>query len=233
MPSESNIHNQDKIWDYWQNEAPQRFRRGETRHRFLAKQVRPQSKVLNIGVGGGVFEKIALNMELDVYSLDPNEQSIDMLDKHFGLGEKARVGYAQTMPFDDDFFDAVVISETIEHLSEEMTRQTLNEIHRVLVSSGLIIGTVPARENLGEQLAVCPDCGKRFHRWGHLQSFQPDDIRMLLSRKFVVKEVVERPFVSWKTANWKGMIQGLLKLALWRIGVHGDNEKIVFAAEKQ
>ncbi len=223
---------QNNIWNYYQNEAPEKFAGSVARLTFLARKVKPKSKVLNIGVGAGIFEEAATKMGLDVYSLDPSERSIELLRQRFGMGEKARVGYGQDVPFDDQTFDAVVISETIEHLSEDVTEQTLGEISRVLVPGGRVIGTVPAREDLNEQLVVCPDCGSRFHRWGHVQSFDTQRVKALLSRTFKVEEVFERFFFTWSTLNWKGKTLAVTRLLLHRLGVHGSNENIVFVAAK-
>ena len=223
---------QDYIWDFYQNEAPETFSGSVARLTFLARKVKPNSKVLDIGVGAGVFEEVAIKMGLDVYALDPSERSIELLRQRFGMGEKARVGYSQNMPFADRFFEAVVISELVEHLSEDITEQTLSEISRILVPGGRVIGTVPARENLRESLVVCPDCGSLFHRWGHVQSFDTKRMRALLSRNFEVEEVFERPFFTWSAANWKGKIEAVVRLLLYRLGVHGSNENIVFVARK-
>ncbi|MCZ7622147.1 MAG: class I SAM-dependent methyltransferase [Candidatus Kuenenia sp.] len=95
----------------------------------------------------------------------------------FGMGEKAKVGYSQETPFNNLLFDAVVISEVIEHLTDEAIENTLSEISRILMPGGQIIGTVPAREKISEQRAVCPNCAKHFHRWGHIQTFDSNRIQ--------------------------------------------------------
>lgn len=224
---------QEKIWNYFLNRTPERFRRSKTRQVYLANKAKPHGKVLNIGVGGGVFEETALERGLDVYSLDPNEEAIAAIRQRWSVGEKAKVSSCEEIRFADGFFGAVVISEVIEHLSAEATEATVREIARVLRRGGRIIGTVPGRENLEDQIVICPDCGKRFHRWGHVQSFDQNAIRELLSRHFDVEKVFERPFPDRDTLNWKGMIYGLLQRLLAFLGMHGQNENIVFVARKR
>ena len=189
--------------------------------------------MLNIGVGSGIFEEMATKKGLDVYSLDPNPRSIDTIRARFSVRTKAQVGYVQSIPYPSDFFNAVVVSEVLEHLSDEALDDGLREIHRVLVKGGYLLGTVPSRENLKEQIVVCPECGKRFHRWGHLQSFDPARVRALLSPYFQVEEIRERPFVTWPTLNWKGKILVLAKVLLYQFGIHGNNETLVFMATKR
>ncbi|PYM14515.1 MAG: hypothetical protein DME18_06505 [Verrucomicrobia bacterium] len=219
---------QELIWDYYQNEAPESFEGSRTRLQFLIKRIHPPAAVLNIGCGSGLFERLALRQGLEVYSLDPSEKSIQGLKSALQLGDRAKVGYIQKIPFPDCFFDAVVVSEVLEHLTTELMRQGLVDIRRVLKPGGRIIGTVPSRENLKEQTVVCPCCGKRFHRWGHEQSFEATTLRDILSEYFGMVTVVERPFFAWATLNWKGKLLGAIKFFLLKIGSHGSNESIFF-----
>jgi SAM-dependent methyltransferase len=223
---------QDRIWDYFQREAPEQFAGSVRRLSFLASNA-PGPRVLNIGVGTGVFEETATAGGLEVYSLDPIEESIGALKDRLQMGDRARVGYSTEIPFEDDFFDSVVASELFEHLSEQELAGSLPEIARVLRPGGLLLGTVPAREDLGRQTVVCPHCGERFHRWGHRQSFDVTAMRSVLKPHFEVQRVFERPFISWRTLNWKGKTVGAVKMLLHRLRVRGSNENIVFMATKR
>ena len=223
---------QSLLWDYYQNEAPELFVQSDARLRYLARRIQPGGRVLNIGVGTGIFEEIAVKRGLDVYSLDPSESTIAMLRRRFHSDEKARTGYSQNIPFHDGFFDSVVISEVVEHLTPGESELTLKEIARVLAPGGRILGTVPAREDLKAQLMVCPHCGGHFHRWGHLQSFDPHRIAALLSPYFRVEAVRQRPFHNWSHMNRKGKMAGSAKMLLYYLGIHGSNENIFFAAVK-
>lgn len=223
---------QDHFWDRYQNEWVESFAGSRSRLRYLVRLARCAGPVLNIGVGGGQFEQQALAEGLDVYALDPSERAIEGLRQRLGLGAKAQVGYGQAMPFADDFFGAVVVSEVLEHLADEELAATLAEIHRVLRPGGRILGTVPARERLAENLVVCLHCNASFHRWGHHQSFDRERMVELLSARFEAASACERPFVNWSTLNWKGRIAGAAKLLLARLGVHGGHENVVFSATK-
>jgi SAM-dependent methyltransferase len=221
---------QDAIWDYFQNEGVDRFAGSTARLRYLASLIRCSGKVLNIGVGDGTFEVEATARGLTVFSLDPNAKSIDRLQQLYGFGDRARVGYSQAIPFPDGVFDTVVVSEVLEHLSDEVLAASLREIARVLKAGGQLIGTVPSREHLTEVTVVCPNCSHRFHRWGHLQSFDAARIRIFLSAYFSEIQVWERPFITFSILNWKGKLQGLTRLLLNFCGVHGEQENLVFVA---
>ncbi|MDD5557055.1 MAG: class I SAM-dependent methyltransferase [bacterium] len=220
------------IWEYYQSEAPEVFEGSVGRLRHLARRVE-SGKVLNIGVGAGVFERIALDRGLDVHSIDPSERAVESLRERLGMGGKAKVGAADRIPFPDASFDAVVVSELIEHLPDEVLARAIDEIGRVLIPGGMLAGTVPACENLAEQRVVCPRCGERFHRWGHVQSFDPGRLRTLLASRFRVEEISRRPFFHWGRLNWKGRIIAAAKLSLSRLGVRGAGESIVFIARRK
>jgi len=224
---------QDRIWEFFQNEQPRAFAGSRARLRLLARMVRDAGRVLNIGVGAGGFEAEAVVHRIDVYSLDPSLRSIEMLRRRFGLGDKAEVGHGQKIPFADGFFGAVVLSEVLEHLDPADTAAVVADVARVLAARGLLVGTVPARERLEDQHVVCPHCGEAFHRWGHQQSFNCQKIRALLEAQFSVERVCQRPLIDWATLNWKGRLHGLIKSFLWRLGISGEQESIVFVARKK
>lgn len=223
---------QDAIWEYYQNDAKESFAASDARSRYLLRCCDRSGKILNIGVGGGIFEALAIRAGLNVYSLDPSERTIERLKSELGMGENAQVGYGQNIPFADSSFQNVVVSEVFEHLPPEIVTAMLAEIWRVLVPSGALIGTVPAREDLRRAMFVCIDCGSLVHRWGHEQSFDCDRMGALLEPDFTDVTLIERPFISWRELNWKGKIVGATKLFLWRMGVHGSGENIVFTARK-
>lgn len=222
----------DKIWDYFQNESPETFRSTESRLGFLARRIAAPARVLDVGVGVGIFEREAIARGLDVWCLDPSERSIEALRERFGLGDKARVGDGAAMPFEDGAFDAVVMSEVLEHLPDDVLARTLDEVWRVLKPSGRFLGTVPCRENLAAQTVVCPCCGERFHRWGHVQRFDPERLRATLGKRLEVLRIEERRFAAWHTLNWKGKLAAAAQLALLRLGVHGRNESLFFEAQR-
>lgn len=224
--------NQDAIWDHFQNEGNASFAGARERLQFLARQLKPGSRVLNIGVGDGTLESEAQRLGLTVSALDPNQRAIAAIREQLKLADRAQVGYADAIPFADGAFDAVVASEVFEHLTEDVLRRSLEEIRRVLAPGGTLLGTVPARERLADQNIVCPGCALRFHRWGHQQSFTCESLRALLNTFLQVDSIYETYFVPSSTLNWKGRILCRLKALLCKLGVHGSDENIVFRATK-
>ena len=227
--------NQEKIWDYFQNnpEISDVTFRADSRYRYLSRQITPDSKVLNIGVGKGGLEAMLLAKNINVHSLDPSDESIRALQKRFDLGDKARIGFSQSIPFDDECFDFVIMSEVLEHLSDEVLEMTFKECRRVLRSGGSFIGTVPADEKLIENRVICPECAKVFHRWGHVQSFTQERINLLLSSAFSHSMIKRKHFGNWITLNWKGKAIWFLKQTALFLRIKGNGDTYFFSGIKE
>jgi SAM-dependent methyltransferase len=222
---------QDRLWDYYQNEAPEKFFFGTgARLAWLVGRVRGRRRVLDIGVGDGLFERLAVRAGHEVSCLDPSPDSVARVRDDLGLGARAHVGRAESMPFPDASFDAVVASEVLEHLADAELAGAVAEIARVLAPGGLLVGTVPAAEQLTEQTVVCPCCGERFHRWGHQQSFDAGRLRAVLGRDLAVGRIEERIFVDWGALNWKGKVSGALRLGAHRVGLMAHGDHLAFEA---
>jgi ubiquinone/menaquinone biosynthesis C-methylase UbiE len=226
---------QKHIWDYFQGEGKSAFDGSYPRLNYLIEQLSDkENRILNIGVGIGIFEKMAIKAGKEIYSLDPSDISINRLSKELNMTDRAKVGYSQKIPFPKNYFDAVVMSEVLEHLNSKTLTQTINQVHRVLKPGGLFLGTVPARENLNDSKVICPNCAQNFHRWGHLQSFDNMSITNILNVKFRILSVGEIFFIDWyKASLWK-KTQGIVKKFLsWkRIGTYGNARNIFFKCVK-
>lgn len=222
---------QQKIWSYYQSKAPETFRGSAFRLNFLTRYICSAQKVLNIGIGGGLFEHFAHQKGAYVFSLDPDWMS---LRTHIAENNSIHTaGKLENLPFADNSFDAVVVSEVIEHLSPKITLDALQEVRRVLVPGGRIIGTVPCDENLADATVVCPKCGEIFHKVGHLQSFTQGNMSLLLNNFFISIQCFERAFMAKATIGWKEIIIDFIRNYLVRIGVLTREKHLVFLAYKQ
>jgi SAM-dependent methyltransferase len=226
---------QTKIWDHFQNndETVDAFVNARPRYEYIALQIASKKRVLNIGVGRGGLETILLTKGAVVSCLDPSEKSIASLRKQLALGDQAQVGYSQAIPFAEGQFDVVVMSEILEHLSDEVLCATLSEVSRVLAIGGRFIGTVPADENLSSSQVMCPHCGELFHRWGHIQAFSRSRLTQILEDKFNNVIVSRHYFGDARSLNWKGVIGLIVKKIMIRLGVKGGGDTYFFSALKK
>jgi SAM-dependent methyltransferase len=210
--------NQDKIWERYQNdeELQDMGCRDGGRIEYIAKRVPENGCILNIGVGRGT----------------PSETSIKRLRVDLSMGDRAKAGYSQNIPFGENYFDCVVMTEVLEHLSDEILGQTLSEVGRVLKPNGAFVGSVPADEKLIDGLAVCPHCGKQFHRWGHQQSFSRERLIKILRQNFEVAEIRRIVFLDWNNLNWKGKLSSAIRSIQAWLDRSGSNQNFFFLSRK-
>lgn len=236
---------QDKIWDFYENIKKENFKNNNTRLKKIYKYIKKDKgggsrekknnekvKILNIGIGDGTFEEICLYYNLNIYSLDPNKKAIERLkSKYKSHSKKFAVGYSQDIPFKDNLFDYVVVSEVLEHLPKKILLDSLKEIKRVLKKEGKIIGTVPSQERLENSKVVCPNCGLVYHMKGHENSFDKKSMTNLLEKWFDVEKCTSINMSNWTSLNLKGKITVCIIKVIRVFGIHSHDENIFFVGK--
>lgn len=130
---------------------------------FIDREV---ESILDVGCGNGFVTRHLQGNR--VVGLDPSKEAL----AHFE-GESV-VGVAESLPFEDRSFDAIVCAEVLEHLTDDVFVKAVRELDRV-AKRFLIIG-VPYRQDLREGMTICSDCHTRYHVHLHKRSFRgPED----------------------------------------------------------
>jgi ubiquinone/menaquinone biosynthesis C-methylase UbiE len=115
---------------------------------FSLKKITCGKKVLDLGcsVGGKTIfmgEKWGVS---EIYGIDVNQDSINAANQFLCKYKKTQCkffqGYAEKMPFENDFFDAIVSDDTIEHVRS--VEKTLSECKRVLKKGGVAFLVFPS-----------------------------------------------------------------------------------------
>ena len=104
-------------------------------------------KVLDVGGAKGEFCKvISEKRKCDAINLDPYPGKY--------IWPKTKIGFADSMPFDDNEFDLVICRGVLEHIPKEKQQQSMNEIHRVTKTGGICYIVIPPWYNphAGHQL---------------------------------------------------------------------------------
>lgn len=224
---------QDNIWKHHQNQATGVFDLSYSRLRFLVERCPPGTVVLNIGVGSGHLEEMMLARGVVIYSLDPSEDSISRLQVELDMGDRAKQGYGSNIPFEDGYFDKVIMTEVLEHIPDDTLPATLDEVRRVLKLGAEFTGTVPYQEDLRIKEVFCPNCKYQFHQWGHCQSFDLVSLGGLLQKhSFSVKKLYPRSFPDFRRPGLKLFIKSVFRYALGRMGETLVGPNLYFVAKK-
>jgi ubiquinone/menaquinone biosynthesis C-methylase UbiE len=174
----------EKMWTYFQNKVVKEFSYGKTKRMFLIKKIKrlikPNSRILEIGFGtGDILSELCNSYEC--YGADISPQNIKQIEDKLKKVKFSLLDEKGDFPFIDDYLDAFIASEVLEHMTSNQLDKCLSEILRVLKPGGSAVITFPAEEDLKNEECYCPRCELVFHRFGHKQSWSKDRIRNFFS----------------------------------------------------
>jgi 2-polyprenyl-3-methyl-5-hydroxy-6-metoxy-1,4-benzoquinol methylase len=107
--------------------------------------------ILDLGCGTGRHTVFLAAQGFDVYGLDSSSKGLDLTEawlKESNL--KAHLtnhDMSNALPYQDNFFDAVISVQVIHHGTLASIRSLIEEITRVLKTHGLLFVTVPKLKN--------------------------------------------------------------------------------------
>lgn len=156
MNRETDYYNQSSLWT---DVAEYQVNVRQDIERFIPSGVKT---ILDVGCGNGYIINF-LAERYDCTGIDISETALQ------GVTCKKMIGNCNALPFPDDSFDLVMINDVIEHLPQDVLRETLAELRRV--SARYIIVTVPFMERLDAGMTCCTHCGTVYHIAHHLNSF--------------------------------------------------------------
>jgi len=119
---------------------------------FVFNKITKGDKVLDVACGRGFGTFLLSQKAKEIIGLDIDQPSIEEAKTNFN-GENLNflLGDGRKMKFPDNYFDAVVSIETIEHLNEEDQVEFINEIKRVLKPNGRLFLSTPDRYVVAKQ----------------------------------------------------------------------------------
>ncbi len=111
-------------------------------NRVFGKNALRQQEVLEIGCGGGLIAHGLAQRGALLIGIDPAENALEVARtkvRQSGLGQNAyfEQGYAESLPYADGSFSAIVCLDVLEHVQD--LAATLKEITRVLAPGGIFI----------------------------------------------------------------------------------------------
>ena len=150
---------------------------------FDRLEVRPGDKVIDIGAGAGRHSFELYRRGADVIAFDQSASEMDSVGQMFAAMElegevpvgavaRAEVGDALNLPYPDESFDIVLISEVLEHVPED--KQAIAEVTRILKPGGVAAVTVPRA--FPEK--ICWALSDAYHEveGGHIRIYRADEL---------------------------------------------------------
>ncbi len=111
---------------------------------IVAKDLCKNKKVLDIACGEGYGSDMLAEVASSVCGVDISEEAVlHAKNKYKRDNLSFLTGSVADIPFDNESFDIIISFETIEHVSEDLQIQFLNEIKRVLKKDGFLIISSP------------------------------------------------------------------------------------------
>lgn len=142
-----------KAWDNVFKEHGRVFDTVHTDVETLAQDLKPADgkRIFDLGSGSGRHVVYLAKEGFDVYGFDYAEQGITMtrewLDAE-NVSADLKVGdMTQPLPYEDDFFDAVISIQVIHHAYLETVEAIISELARILKPNGEILITVAMLKN--------------------------------------------------------------------------------------
>ena len=99
-----------------------------------------KGKCLDLGCGIGQYSKELINYGYEVISADISDIALQKVQEF--NNNVIKVDMKENLPFSNDSFDLVFANLSIHYFSDQITKNLINEIKRILKKDGLFIGSV-------------------------------------------------------------------------------------------
>lgn len=164
-------------------------------------------KILDLGCGTGRHIIYLSKLGFDVYGIDIAEEGIRIAREWLnGEGLSANLDFGsiyKKLPYKDNFFDAVISTQTIHHERIENIRKAIAEVERVLKSGGLVFMTLRKRKfrKFYPNLTIIEKYGKQKYRYQILgpRTYMPiEGGEKGLVHYLFNKELIRKEFKNFK-----------------------------------
>lgn len=137
-----------------------------------------KGKILDVGCGAGGFTGLLkkIRPDLDIYGVDISKNAIKIAKKDFPK-VKFSVGTSYKLPFRDNFFDAAIMRQILEHV--EYPEKALKELKRVLKPKAIFYSATPIE---GEKFVINPPKYLCIKYQGHIQRFSIKSLKYLIEK---------------------------------------------------
>lgn len=147
-------------------------------------------KVLDLACGSGRHSLYLAEQGLEVYGIDLSEEGIKTANYRLsmkGLRASLVVGSIyKRLPYENNFFDAVICTRSIHHAKIEAIRKAIEEIERVLKPKGLFFCTVRKKKISQIRTSLSKKIAPRTHF--PLEGREKGVVHYLFNKRLIRKE---------------------------------------------
>ena len=160
------------------------------RVRRIVSEIPDESVCLDIGCNDGGLGYLLRDKKAIVYGVDVVDELVELATQK---GVLAKVCAAEELDFGSEFFDVVIMAETLEHCYDP--HEALNQVSRVLTYDGIFLGSVPHPEGM---LARHHHSGGDYHQ----STFKDEELEQLLQKYFQKVSIRGTPYdINWSVDN--------------------------------
>ena len=145
----------EKLNSFYIKMSDEEYKNEEYGRRISAKKIlnklkknSERGRILDIGCATGFLLDEARREGWEAYGVELSKWCVDHAKNNLGLN--VFCGLLKDACFEDDFFDAAVLNDVIEHLPDP--KDTLTEIRRILKKGGIICINTPDIDSLLSKL---------------------------------------------------------------------------------
>jgi SAM-dependent methyltransferase len=184
------------------------------------KYLKPGMSACEIGIGDGHLLRLLSRYGLSVTGIDISGYLVQKLEEMFrDEGLEIRLWQHDiSKPLDNlkDSFDGIFAFDVLEHI--ESLDKAVENIAKLLKPEGFLVATLPWKENLDDNMVICPRCNHKFHRVGHFHSFHSQsDIAEMLGESF---RIINFGFIPPEELEGRGI--DFLKKTVFRARYYKD-----------
>lgn len=148
-----------------------------------------KEKILDIGCGSGFYTKALIQKGAVVTATDIAKGYLKQTKKLVGKNKRLRLCVADVtnLPFKDNIFDKVLLTEVIEHLPDY--KVALREIKRVLKTDGILVISTPSKFS---PMNLAYELKRRIKHYSfneHLHEFTISEFRRTVNTYFQVERL--------------------------------------------
>jgi 2-polyprenyl-3-methyl-5-hydroxy-6-metoxy-1,4-benzoquinol methylase len=195
--------------------------------RMVMEHASEFKNLLDVGCGANlVYDQAISELGKQVVGVDFTWNFLKLAPQDAPAPVSLVQGDALSLPFQDGAFDAVICSETAEHIPDDDS--VVRELARILRPCGWLFFTVPNLWNAARILGTIKNLNPRVSLMpGHLREYSLKKVARLLGRQFEIQKVYPVGF------GWTGnSVGGFVERSIRRGFLSQFSKSIAVAARK-